>query len=53
MLVAFRLAKAGYYGGDPEAVLRARADTVLSLVQYEIFLNEYQEEEYLLNHSET
>ena len=53
MLAALRLAKAGYYGGDPEAVLRARVDMVLGLVQYEVFLNEYQEEEYLLNHSET
>jgi len=49
MLAALRLAKAGYYGGDPEAVLRARVDMVLAVAQYEYFLAEYQEEEYLLN----
>jgi hypothetical protein len=29
--------------------LRARGDIVLALAEYELFLNEYQEEEYLLN----
>jgi hypothetical protein len=42
MMVALRLAKAGYAGGDPERVLKMRADFVISALQYETFLNEYE-----------
>ena len=42
MMVALRLAKAGYAGGDPERVLKMRADVVLAAMQYEAFLNEYE-----------
>jgi hypothetical protein len=49
LMFALSLAKAGYYGGDPEKVLQARVDIVLSLMQYESFRNDYQEVEYFIN----
>jgi len=42
MMIALRLAKAGYAGGDPERVLKMRADMVISAIQYEAFINEYE-----------
>ena len=42
MMIALRLAKAGYAGGDPERVLKMRADIVLAAVQYEGFVNDYE-----------
>lgn len=42
MLVALRISKAGYYGGDPEKVLNARIDHVLSILEYEAFNNDYE-----------
>lgn len=42
MMVALRLAKAGYAGGDPERVLKMRADTVIAAIQYEAFINDYE-----------
>lgn len=42
MMVALRLAKAGYAGGDPERVLKMRADLVLAALQYESFINDYE-----------
>lgn len=41
--MALRLAKAGYYGGDPGKVLAAPVDLVLGALHYERFLDEYQE----------
>lgn len=35
-----RLAKAGFYGGDPENVLNARADIVMQTYHYENFTRE-------------
>lgn len=37
-----RLAKAGYYGGDPDAVKAAPADTVLTILHYEAFETAYE-----------
>lgn len=37
-----RLAKAGYYGGDPGAVLRAPVDDVVMTMEYEVFTNDYE-----------
>ena len=42
MVVALRLASAGYCGGDPERVLGMRADLVLAALQYEVFKGEYE-----------
>ncbi len=49
MMVALRLAKAGYYGGDPGAVLAGRVDHILALIEFERFTIEYQDVEYELN----
>lgn len=42
LVVALRLAKAGYMGGDPRAVQGAPVDVVVSMLQYENFLGEYE-----------
>jgi hypothetical protein len=42
MMIALRLAKAGYAGGDPERVLKMRADIVLAAIQYEKFVSDYE-----------
>ena len=47
--MALRLASAGYCGGDPEKVMRARADWVLRMVQYEAFKAEYEDSYLALN----
>lgn len=44
-----RLAKAGYYGGNPSEVLSAPLDIVLQLIQYEIFENQLEKAYYELN----
>lgn len=41
-MVALRLAKAGFGGGDPEKVLGMRVDLVMAAVQYETFVSEYE-----------
>lgn len=48
-MVAYRLARAGYWSGDPERVLKARVDLVLEAVEYENFMNDYSETEYEIN----
>ena len=40
--IALRLAKAGYWNGDPSRVLKAPAGEVLAAVQYENFCGEYE-----------
>jgi hypothetical protein len=37
---AVKLAKLGYYKGDPDAVLAAPITTVLSILDYEVFEND-------------
>ncbi len=37
-----RLAKAGYFGGNPDAVKAAPVDTVLKILHYETFESEYE-----------
>lgn len=49
MFVAIRLARRGYYGGDPEAVLNAPVDVVQNLIGYENFEVEYEAEYMALN----
>ena len=39
---ALRLAKAGWFGGDPEKVLEAPGDIVLAILQYETFSAQYE-----------
>jgi len=37
-----KLAKAGYYGGNPDAVLEAPLNTVLAIIQYENFTRDVE-----------
>lgn len=32
-----RLAKSGYYSGNPEQIMSARSDVVMHIIHYEIF----------------
>lgn len=46
--MAVKLAKAGYWGGDPGAVKRAPIDEVLAAYDYEDFCSEYEAADYQL-----
>jgi len=37
-----RLAKAGYYGGNPEAILQAPVTVVIGMLDYEGFIDDYE-----------
>jgi hypothetical protein len=41
-LVACKLARAGYWGGDPGAIKRAPLDEVLAVADYEDFVGDYE-----------
>lgn len=43
MIVALRIAKAGFYQGDPEKVLNGRVDYVLATLEYNKFLSDYED----------
>lgn len=47
--VPLRVAKAGYYGGNPEFVRQAPITDVFDILAYEEFLSEYEYTEYELN----
>lgn len=40
--IALRLARKGYWGGDPGVILKMPTDVVLAAVQYENFLADYE-----------
>lgn len=44
-----RLAKEGFWGGDPGKVLQADADMVLAAMQYVIFGAQYERKYFELN----
>lgn len=44
-----RLARAGYYGGDPKKVREAPMADVISVIEYEQFIFESEIADYLLN----
>lgn len=50
-MIAMRLAKAGYYAGDPALVMAGRVDHVMALLEYEKFNADYSDAEYELNKS--
>jgi hypothetical protein len=41
-VVACKLARAGYWGGDPGAIKRAPLDEVLAVADYEDFVGDYE-----------
>ena len=41
-MVACKLARAGYWGGDPGAVKRAPLDEVLAIDDYETFCGDFE-----------
>lgn len=49
MFTAIRLAKAGYFGGNPQNVLTSPVDIVESVIDYEQFEADYHEEYMALN----
>ena len=48
-----RLAKAGYWQGDPQKVLAASADLVMATAEYEKFVGNYEEAFIELNREQT
>lgn len=48
-MLALRLAKDGWWGGDPGKVMMAPADEVLEALAYEIFRAEHETETLRLN----
>lgn len=42
-MIALRLAKAGYYGGDPEKVLQGRVDHILDAIEFERFTADFED----------
>lgn len=48
-MIALSVAKAGYYGGDPEQVLNGRVDMVLHSYYFEDFCNKLQYADFELN----
>jgi len=49
LMVALRLAKEGYLGGDPIRILQYPADMVLAMVEYSGFLIDYRDTYMRLN----
>lgn len=49
LFIAMRLAKAGYYGGNPQAVLQAPVTVVIGMLEYEGFNDEYENAYMALN----
>lgn len=52
MFLAIRLAKAGYYNGDPQAVMAAPVDMVQAIIDYEKFESDYESAYIALNRKE-
>jgi hypothetical protein len=52
LAVAIRLAKAGYAGGDPEKVLEMPVGTVVGIIHYEKFRDDYERAYLALNRKE-
>lgn len=48
-MICVRIAKGGYFSGDPERVRRASIDDVFRILDYENFLSDYEFTEYKLN----
>ena len=53
LAIALRLAKAGYWQGDPGRILKAPADEVIGVLQYENFCSDYERAVIDLNKAES
>lgn len=42
LVIALRLARAGYWDGDPEKAMAADPGVVIAALQYEVFRDEYE-----------
>jgi hypothetical protein len=47
--ISLRLAKAGWWQGDPGAIMRAPADEVMAAYQYDNFVADYERAVFDLN----
>lgn len=52
MVLALRLAKGGWYGGNPGKILKAPAEHVMLAIQYDDFVAKYEKEMMNLNRRE-
>lgn len=48
-MISMRIARSGYFGGDPARVRAASIDDVFRILEYENFLSDYEFTEYKLN----
>jgi hypothetical protein len=51
-LICLRLAKDGYGGGNPESIQDWKTETILSVLEYTTFLNDYEATLYEINKSD-
>lgn len=49
LVVALKLAKSGWWGGDPGKVMQAPADEVMAAAQYSNFVVDYENATFQLN----
>jgi len=49
MFYAIRLAKEGYYGGNPQSICSAPVDIVLNMLNFEKFEDDYASEHARIN----
>lgn len=48
-MIALKLAKAGWWGGDPGKIMRAPSSEVLAVVEYQAFVSDYEQASLELN----
>ena len=53
LVIALRLARGGWWGSDPGAVMRAPADEVMAALRYDDFVGRYEAEMVRLNRGDT
>lgn len=46
MFVVLRIANSGYWGGDPEKILKAPVDIVMKTLLYDVEIGKYEAEIY-------
>ena len=48
-LICLKIAKAGYWGGDPYKVSKATPDWIIKTLDYQNFCNDYEQQLHTLN----